>query len=239
MQMQNPRRARRGGRAHGLTLLIALVLAVVHAPGRCAAAEPPAAAASLDSQVDASGPAQLVQTTAAAILKELEAHRAEYRKDPARVHQLVDQVLLPHFDTEYSARLVLGRHWTAATPEQRTRFIAAFYKSLLDNYGDALVDFTGDRLKVLPYTGDPAATNATVRTQIRKDDGSNVAVNYSLRHTDAGWKAWDLAVEGISYVKSFRDDFGAQIEQQGLDAVIAKLESGAKPGGGKGPPGTG
>jgi len=235
MQMKNLRRTR----AQGLGLVVVLALGWAHAPGSVAAAAPSGPAASLDSQVDASGPAQLVQTTAATILKELEAHRAEYRKDPARVHQLVDQVLLPHFDTEYSARLVLGRHWTVATPEQRTRFIAAFYKSLLDNYGDALVDFTGDRLKVLPYTGDPAAPNATVRTQIRKDDGSNVAVNYSLRHTDAGWKAWDLAVEGISYVKSFRDDFGAQIDQEGLDAVIAKLESGAKPGGGKAAPGKG
>jgi phospholipid transport system substrate-binding protein len=237
MQMTNSCGAHGRARAHGLMLVLALALGGAQALWGAAAAEPPAP--SLDAQVDASGPTQLVQTTAAAILKELEAHRAEYRKDPARVHQLVDQVLLPHFDTEYSARLVLGRHWTAATPEQRTRFIAAFYKSLLDNYGDALVDFTGDRLKVLPYTGDPAAPNATVRTQIRKDDGSNVAVNYSLRHTDAGWKAWDLAVEGISYVKSFRDDFGAQIDQQGLDAVIAKLESGAKPGGGKGAPGKG
>ncbi|HXN10136.1 MAG TPA: ABC transporter substrate-binding protein, partial [Steroidobacteraceae bacterium] len=196
-------------RTLGLGLVLALSLAGPHALCSAAVPEPAAPAASLDAQVDASGPAQLVQTTAAAILKELDARRAEYRKDPAGVHQLVDQVLLPHFDIEYSARLVLGRHWTTATPEQRTRFIAAFYKSLLENYGDALVDFTGDRLKVLPYTGDPAAQNATVRTQIRKDDGSNVAVNYTLRHTDAGWKVWDLAVEGISYVKSFRDDFGA------------------------------
>jgi phospholipid transport system substrate-binding protein len=222
-----------------LALLLALILAGPHAARGAAAPETAAPSGSLDAQVDASGPTQLVQTTAAAILKELEAHRAEYRKDPAKVHQLVDQVLLPHFDTEYSARLVLGRHWTAATPEQRTRFIAAFYKSLLDNYGDALVDFTGDRLKVLPYTGDPAAQSATVRTQIRKDDGSQVAVNYTLRRTDAGWKAWDLAVEGISYVKSFRDDFGAQIDQQGLDAVIAKLEAGEKPGGVKSGPGKG
>jgi phospholipid transport system substrate-binding protein len=226
---------------HVLGLAAVLVLALAGSPSVRSAAAAGAAAAtdSLDAQVDASGPQQLVQTTAAAILKELDAHRAEYRKDPAKIHALVDRVLLPHFDTEYSARLVLGRHWTVATPDQRTRFIAAFYKSLLDNYGDALVDFTGDKLKVLPYTGDPAAQNASVRTQIRKDDGSNVAVNYSLRRTDTGWKAWDLAVEGISYVKSFRDDFGAQIDQQGLDAVIAKLEAGAKPGDIKGGPGKG
>ena len=194
-----------------------------------AASDATAAATDLAAQVDASGPAQLIQTAAGAMLKDLDAHRAEYRKDPNKVHHLVDEVLLPHFDTEYSARLVLGRHWTAAGPEQRQRFISAFYKSLLDNYGNALVDFTGDRLKVFPSSGDPNAPNSTVRTQVRKDDGSEVSVNYTLRHTDQGWKAWDVVIEGISYVKSFRDDFDTEIDQKGLDEVIMRLEAGEKP----------
>ncbi len=138
--------------------------------------------------------------------------------------RLVERVLLPHFDTEYSARLVLGKHWNAASPEQRQRFVSGFYHSLLNNYGTALLDFTGDRLKVFPYKGEPGATNATVRTQVRKDDGSTVAVNYSLHHTDKGWMAWDVIIEGISYVKSFRDDFGAEIDQKGLDGLIDRLE---------------
>jgi len=185
--------------------------------------------ADLAAAVDASGPSQLIQTAAGAMLKDLDAHRADYRANPGKVHLMVDQVLLPHFDTEYSARLVLGRHWTAASDDQRQRFIKAFYKSLLSNYGDALVDFTADKLKVFPYTGDPNAPYATVRTQVRRSDGSQVAVNYSLRRTDQGWKAWDVVIEGISYVKSFRDDFSAEIDQKGLDEVISRLESGEKP----------
>ncbi len=187
------------------------------------------AADEANAPVDASNPGALIQTAATAMLKDLDAHRAEYRKDPGKVHHLVDEILLPHFDTQYSARLVLGRHWNDATPDQRQRFINAFYKSMLDNYGDALVDFTSDRLKVFPYTGDPNAQYATVRTQVRKNDGSEVAVNYSLHRTDQGWKAWDVVIEGISYVKSFRDDFGAEIDQKGIDEVIARLESGEKP----------
>ncbi|HEY6453427.1 MAG TPA: ABC transporter substrate-binding protein [Steroidobacteraceae bacterium] len=188
-----------------------------------------AAPEDLGAQVDASTPTSLIQTAASAMLKDLDAHRADYRKDPSKVHHLVDQVLLPHFDTEYSARLVLARHWNSATADQRTRFVNAFYKSLLSNYGDALVDFTADRLKVFPYTGDPKAQYATVRTQVRKDDGTEVSVNYALHRTDQGWKAWDVIIEGISYVQSFRDDFGAEIDQKGLDEVIARLEAGVKP----------
>jgi phospholipid transport system substrate-binding protein len=192
------------------------------------------AAPDLAASVDASGPGQLVQTAASAMLKDLDAHRSDYHANPAKVHELVDQVLLPHFDTEYSARLVLGKHWTTANDTQRQRFIKAFYKSLLNNYGDALVDFTADRLKVFPYTGDANAPFATVRTQVRKSDGSQVAVNYSLRRTDQGWKAWDVVIEGISYVKSFRDDFSSEIDQKGLDEVIARLEAGDTPGAIKG-----
>ncbi len=203
--------------------------------GPVGAAEPPAATTSPTApapvqvpagpvQVVDTDPGQLIDTAAKAMLSDLDAHRAEYRKDPVKINALVDRVLLPHFDTEYSARLVLGKHWNAASPDQRQRFISGFYRSLLNNYGTALLDFTGDRLKVFPYKGEPGATNATVRTLVRKDDGSTVAVNYSLHHTDKGWMAWDVIIEGISYVKSFRDDFGAEIDQKGLDSLIERLE---------------
>jgi phospholipid transport system substrate-binding protein len=191
---------------------------------------PTSAAATAPATVDDSDPGKLIETAAQAMLSDLDAHRAEYRKEPAKINDLVDRILLPHFDTSYSARLVLGRHWNPATPEQRQRFIDGFYHSLLNNYGTALLDFTGDRLKVFPYKSDAGANanNATVRTQVRKDDGSTVAVNYSLHRTDQGWMAWDVIIEGISYVKSFRDDFGAEIDQKGLDAVIDRLEKARK-----------
>ncbi len=191
--------------------------ATAAAPATAAAAATPVAVVDTD-------PGQLIDTAAQAMLRELDANRDEYRHDPAKINAMVDRILLPHFDTDYSARLVLGRHWNTATPEQRQHFVDAFYHSLLNNYGAALLDFTGDRLKVIPYKGDAAATNATVRTQVRKNDGTIVAVNYSLHHTARGWMAWDVVIEGISYVKSFRDDFSAEIEAHGVDALIDRLE---------------
>jgi len=115
------------------------------------------------------------------------------------------------------------------TPEQRKRFVDAFYHSLLHNYGAALVDFTADRFNILPYKGDPADSMATVRTEVKRSNGERVPVNFSLRKVDGMWKAWDVVIEGISYVKSFKTDFGAEIQQQGLDEVINRLETNAKP----------
>lgn len=230
-----PSRSRmRGESGWRFQSVLLVVLAAVCASGRAlaapgAAATPAAvtaaapAAAAPPAVVD-TDPGQLIETAAQAMLRELDAHRDEYRRDPAKINGMVDRILLPHFDTDYSARLVLGRHWNTSTPEQRQRFVDAFYHSLLNNYGAALLDFTADRLKVIPYKGDAASANATVRTQVRKNDGTIVAVNYSLHHTARGWMAWDVVIEGISYVKSFRDDFGAEIDAHGIDALIDRLE---------------
>ncbi|HET9862445.1 MAG TPA: ABC transporter substrate-binding protein, partial [Steroidobacteraceae bacterium] len=100
--------------------------------------------------VDTSGPSQLIESSANILLSGIDEHRAEFRKDPTGLYALVEQTLLPNFDTPYAAQLVLGQHWRNATPEQRKRFVEAFYKSLLYTYGDAMIDFTADRLKVFP-----------------------------------------------------------------------------------------
>jgi phospholipid transport system substrate-binding protein len=178
---------------------------------------------------DTQGPSEVVQAAAQGMLQDLDKDRDAYRRDPAKVGQLVDKYLLPHFDTEFAARLVLGVHWRTATPEQRKHFIDAFYHSLLANYGSALVDYTADKLKIFPTNVDANATRATVRTEVKRSNGDRVSVNYYMRKTAEGWKAWDVVIDGISYVNSYREDFGPQIEQQGLDAVIKHLESGEKP----------
>jgi phospholipid transport system substrate-binding protein len=189
----------------------------------------PAAPAATAPAAAAQGPADVVQAAAQGMLNDLDKDREGYRRDPAKLAQLVDKYLLPHFDTQRSAQLVLGKYWRTATPEQRQRFIDAFYHSLLTNYGSALAEFTSDRLKIYPTNVAPDARVATVRTDVKRDNGDRVSVNYYMVRTPQGWKAWDVVIDGISYVNSYREDFGAQIEQQGIDAVIKRLNSGEKP----------
>ena len=171
------------------------------------------------------GPQELIQHVSQAMLKELEADREAFRKDPARLRALVDRHLLPHFDTDYAARLVLGKHWQGATSVQRKRFLDAFIQSMMSNYGDAVAEFTADRLRILPFKGDLTTGAATIRTEVKRSNGTPVPVNYTMRATPQGWKAWDVTIEGISYVKNYRTDFGAEIDQKGIDAVIQRLEA--------------
>ena len=175
------------------------------------------------------GPGEVVTAAAQGMLKELDANRDSYRNNPSKVNDLVLKYLLPHFDTEQAARAVLGGHWRSATPEQRQRFVDAFYHSLLNSYGSALVDFTSDRLEILPVKADPNTGLATVRTFVKRNNGDRIAVNYEMHKVNNDWKAWNVTIEGISYVKSYHDDFAAQIDQKGLDSVIARLEAGARP----------
>jgi phospholipid transport system substrate-binding protein len=210
-----------------MTRRLALVFATLLLPAALAGAAhaaDPATAPAAANAVPGPAPQELIETTARKLLEALDADREKAKQDPARVRELVDQILLPHFDTDYSARLVLGKNWRDASPEQRQRFIDAFYQSLLRNYGSSLAQFTADRMKVLPFRGDLASGQAVVRTEVVRSSGQSVPVNYTLRATPQGWKAWDVTIEGISYVRNFRNDVGTEIEQKGLMAVIERLE---------------
>jgi phospholipid transport system substrate-binding protein len=198
-------------------LLGAAPLAVTHAQQ---ATKPAATAA-----VPGPAPQDLIQRVSQDLLRDLDANRATYTKDSQQLRALVDRYLLPHFDVDHAARLVLGKHWRTATEDQRKRFVDAFYQSLMRNYGDAILEFRADRLRILPFRGDLASGSATVRTEITRDNGTPVPVNYSMRSTPQGWKAWDVTIEGISYVKNYRTDFGAEADQKGIEAVIRRLEA--------------
>jgi phospholipid transport system substrate-binding protein len=217
----------------GIALALGLAAAQAQSPatpGTAAPGSPPPNSSAAQSAAAEQGPTEVVQAAAQGMLTDLDKDRAAYRRDPAKVGALVDKYLLPHWDTEYSARLVLGKYWRTTTPEQRQQFIDAFYHSLLSNYGAALSEFTADRLKIYPSTADPAKPIATVRTEVKRDNGDRVSVNYYMHKTAQGWKAWDVVIDGISYVNSYRTDFGEQIEQQGIESVIKRLEAGEKPG---------
>ena len=193
------------------------------------ASTPAAAAATAAAQGAAEQPSQVVAEAANGLLQALDANRAEYQNHPAKVQALVDKYILPHVDTQFAAQLVLGRYWRTATAQQRQRFVDAFYHSMLNNYGSAIVEFTSNTLKVFPTRVTPGTQNATVRTQMMRSNGAPVSVNYYMHMTPQGWKAWDVVIDGISYVMSYRQDFGSQIAQQGIDSVINRLERGEKP----------
>ena len=125
----------------------------------------------------------------------------------------------------YAGRIVLGKHGRDASPEQRRRFIDAFYRSLLRTYAEGLLEFRADNLRMLPYRGEDGETKTRVRSEVILNDGRVIPVDYSLRLTDSGWKAYDVTIEGISYLTNYRKEVGGLVRDKGLEAVISELES--------------
>lgn len=170
-------------------------------------------------------PSALINSVARTLLVAIDARRDEYQRDPVALDTRVRDLLLPHLDGPLAAELVLGRHWTTATPAQRERFTDTFIRSMVRNYASQLLDFSLSRLQVFPYRGDLTAHDAQVETVVLSRANDRTSVKYSLRNTKQGWKVYDMTFDGVSYVESFRNDFREEIEQKGLDQLISRLES--------------
>jgi phospholipid transport system substrate-binding protein len=181
----------------------------------------PAAGQAAEERPD---PARMVEETAEEILRTLREERERLEEDPVRVYELVEELLLPRFDVQHSARLVLGRHAREASPEQRRDFTRAFYRFLVRNYAEGLLEYSNEEIRVMPTRGEPDPQRARVRTQVVRPGGGSIPVDYTLRWTDDGWKVYDVTIEGISYVTNFRNSFDNEIRRSSLDALIERLE---------------
>ena len=171
-------------------------------------------------------PVQIIEQIAEKLAQTMETRREELTRDRAALNTVIDDVVLRNFDTDYAALLVLGRYAREATPEQRQRFTRAFYDSLVNRYGEALLQYTRGSVQVLPFRGELNERRTTVRTQVIVNDGTRIPVDYAFRKTKAGeWKAFDVVIEGISYVTNYRNQVVAEIQRSGIDAVITRLET--------------
>lgn len=174
-------------------------------------------------------PTQVVRQTEQEILSQVNSQRVELERNPQQLYALVGKVLLPHFDFDYASRLVLGPYWRSATPAQRKAFEDAFYRFLVNSYANGLLNgnYSERNLQVEPWRGSSEDTRAMVRTQVLRPNAPPVHVDFAMVRTKDGWKAFDLSVEGVSYVMNYRNQFAPEIQQKGLDALIARLNADA------------
>ncbi|WP_233843550.1 ABC transporter substrate-binding protein [Dyella sp. 2HG41-7] len=153
-------------------------------------------------------------------------HKAQLQNNKPKLVAEINEIFLPHFDTDWASILVLGMHARDATPEQRSRFAKAFYTSLTNRYAEGLLSYTKGTVKVLPFAGELNPKYTVVKTQVTTDDKKQIAVNYVFHQAaDGQWKAYDVIIEGISYITNYRNQVDAEIKKEGLDKLIAELET--------------
>jgi len=179
---------------------------------------------------DASGsedPVSIVKRAANEILHTLDSRRPEFTEQPELLREVVRAELLPLIDLEYSARLILGKTSRGLSQEQLLSFSDAMSNVLINRYADGLLEFRSDeQLEVMPMKGSNTEKLTRVRTRVKLENGGFAPVDYAFHLTPGGWKAFDVTVEGISYVITFRNQIVPQVEANGIDQVTADILAG-------------
>ena len=173
----------------------------------------------------AQNPQEIVRMTTQELFAAVDEDRQNLEQNPAQLKQLTYNILLPKIDVTYSGRLVLGRNGRSLEPEQIERFSDRMSDMLIDRYADALLEFqTRDQIEILPMAPDGTDRMTKVRTRVRLNNGARTPVDYVFRNTEQGWKIFDVIVEGISYVTTFRNQIGEEVRAHGFEGMMQRLD---------------
>ena len=172
----------------------------------------------------AATPVEVITEAVELLTVGLDTRKDEFVEDEDALYAFIDGILLPRFDREFAAGAVLGKHWRTATDEQKSRFVEAFYSSLVHRYADGILEFDTGRVEILPYRG-AAKRTATVKTNVRLEDSTKIPVSYTLVNRDDQWRMFNVTIEGVSYVRNFKMELETQIRNSGLEKVIQRLET--------------
>jgi phospholipid transport system substrate-binding protein len=146
------------------------------------------------------------------------------QSDPKRVSALVEEKLLPHFDSRRATRIALGSAWRHASAEQQERLVREFTTLLVRTYSGALASYRNHRIDFSPLRARPGDDEVTVRSVVRQPGAEPIAIEYDLERAGASWKVFDVRVAGISLVATYRTSFAEHVRNHGIDGLISMLE---------------
>lgn len=168
------------------------------------------------------GPEELVRKVTADVLATVKSDR-DLLADRKRALALAEQKVLPHVDFREAAQLAVGKVWWKATPAQQDRIVTEFRGLLIRIYSNALDTYRGQTMQVLPVRMAADATETTVRNRYIKPGAPPVPVEYAMKKTPEGWKIYDITVEGVSLVLTYRSEFEQITRTSGIDGLIKRL----------------
>lgn len=176
----------------------------------------------------ANSPSQIVLTNSTRILTTLENRRAEFTQNRTALRQFMTSEFNQMFDRDYSGRLVLGRHGRGASDADVKLFSDALAENLMQRYGTALLDFNAQlKVRVKSETALPGGRGVRVSSEFLRPGAEPVPVDYLMRQVGGQWKVFDVMVEGVSYVQTFRTQFDTPLSQKSIAQVAAELKAGS------------
>lgn len=179
---------------------------------------PATAAADTDAE-------QLVRRTAEDTLRTLENRRERLDGNPTAIYDLVGDKLAPHFDFELITRSAVGRDWAKASPAQRRQLVSAFRALLISTYAKSLARYSGEDVIYQPARAGTRDGTVVVPTEVTGGGGPPIPIDYRMHKAHGSWKVYDLVIENVSMISSYRGQFRAIIGRSGVDGLIQELEA--------------
>lgn len=169
-------------------------------------------------------PDQMVKNVADGVLQIIRNDKDIQNGDMSKITALTEQKILPHFDFVHMSRVTLGAYWDQATPEQQDAFVKQFKTLVTHTYSSALSKYSNQTIEYKPFLLSQNDSDVKVKSLIIQPGGSSIPVDYLLEKGSDEWKVFDVDIDGISLVTTYRGQFVSIIRQAGMDTLIHKLE---------------
>lgn len=168
-------------------------------------------------------PNDLVQQVTEEVLEIIRKDRDIQNGSTSKVIELVDKKVLPHFNFTRMTALAVGKDWRKATPPQQQQLAGEFKTLLVRTYANALTGYRNQKVVYKPFKMKPDETDVLVRTEVQQPGNKPIQLDYSLELKDGAWKVYDVTVAGISLVTNYRDQFGQEVRNGGIDGLVASI----------------
>jgi phospholipid transport system substrate-binding protein len=192
----------------GLTIFTAMFMAVAAPWSQAVAAQ------QLES------PVVMLERTSQQVIKILQDDRELLQKEPERVYKIIDEYILPHLDEVTMAKLALGKNWKQASKDQKLEFVTEFKNLLVRTYSKSLLEFRDQQINYFPLKLADDAYKASVKAEVIQPGGPAISMAYRVRIKNNAWKVYDIKIDGISLVTSYRGTFTQEIRKSGIDGLL-------------------
>jgi len=169
-------------------------------------------------------PLEVVRQTADRMIAELRQHRTQLEADPRLIYGLVEEIVLPRFDFELISRYAMGKYWRSASEAQRRAFVTNFRSLLVRTYAHTLLNYSDQDIRYMPVRSGTNDKRVVVATQVSAAGAQAIPIDYKLYRNDGGsWQVYDVEIDGVSLVSTYRSNFDSQIRRVGVDGIIQWL----------------
>lgn len=168
-------------------------------------------------------PVELLERTSTQVIKILRDDHELLKNEPDRIYKVIDDYILPHLDDVTMAKLALGKNWKKATREQKLAFVEEFKNLLVRTYSKSLIEFKDQEIKYFPVKLAADAQKVSVNAEVIQPGGPSIPMAYRMRIKNNAWKVYDIKIDGISLVTSYRGTFTQEVRKSGIDGLLKYL----------------